>query len=95
MPRFEYAGPDPVPDGGGSIARPGEVREMGEVPSWGPWFELDGDGNRIAWHESTGVSRELERPPDPAEAEPAPPAKSPPAASKNAPAKTPAPGEGE
>ena len=88
MPRFEYAGPGPVPDGEGSVVRPSEVREMDDVPSWGPWFGLDGDGRRIAVHESTGVQYELDPPPGSpgpeAAAEPSPPARPSPTASKTA-----------
>lgn len=43
MPRFRYAGPDPVPGDDGEIVRPGEVREMDQPPDWGPWEPVPDD----------------------------------------------------
>jgi hypothetical protein len=44
LKKYAYAGPDPIPDGEGGIVRPGEVREMDELPPWGPWAEVAEDG---------------------------------------------------
>ena len=42
MARYQYAGPGPVTDPEGTeIIRPGDVREFGEEPTWGPWEPLD------------------------------------------------------
>jgi len=41
MPRYKYAGPGPVPDPEGGIVRPGDEREFGQEPDWGPWDLLD------------------------------------------------------
>lgn len=37
MPSYEYQGPGPHDDGDGGIVRPGDVREFGGEPAWGPW----------------------------------------------------------
>lgn len=41
MTAFRYAGQDPVPDGEGGVVRPGEIREFGAEPGWGPWEAVD------------------------------------------------------
>lgn len=50
--RFQYAGPGPheIPDGdGGSvILRPGDIFELDEEPSFGPWELLDGPDSEPA-----------------------------------------------
>jgi hypothetical protein len=35
--KYRYTGPGPVPDPEGEIVRPGDEREFGEEPPWGPW----------------------------------------------------------
>ena len=40
MARYQYAGPGPD-ESSGEIIRPGDVREFGEEPAWGPWELLD------------------------------------------------------
>lgn len=43
MPRYQYAGQHPVPDGHGGVIRPGDILDA--EPGFGPWTELpDGDG---------------------------------------------------
>jgi len=42
MAQYQYAGPGPHDDGEGGIVRPGDVREFGEEPDWGPWRLLPG-----------------------------------------------------
>jgi len=37
VPRYRYAGPDPVPDEDGELVHPGDVREFDADPGWGSW----------------------------------------------------------
>ena len=37
MKKYRYGGLEPVPDGEGSMVRPGEVREFKALPGYGPW----------------------------------------------------------
>lgn len=40
MARYQYTGPGPD-ESSGEIIRPGDVREFGVEPDWGPWECLD------------------------------------------------------
>jgi len=42
MSKYRYGGLEPVPDGEGSMVRPGEVREFKTLPGYGPWEPVDG-----------------------------------------------------
>ena len=42
MAKYRYAGPGPIEVlSGGEVTRPGDVREFGEEPTWGPWDLID------------------------------------------------------
>lgn len=45
MAKYRYAGPGPIEVlSGGEVTRPGDIREFGQEPSWGPWDLLpDGE----------------------------------------------------
>jgi hypothetical protein len=77
MAQYEYAGPGPIGDGDGGIVRPGDVREFGAEPDWGPWRLLD---------EPPEAAETPSQPP--ATGAPAPPPVSPGAASTPPPAPT-------
>jgi hypothetical protein len=42
MAEYEYAGPHPVTDERNELVHPGDVREFGEEPDWGPWKPTEG-----------------------------------------------------
>lgn len=87
MAKYRYAGPGPQEDGDGGLVRPGDEREFGTEPDWGPWELIE------------GVPAKPDDSGDGAQAPATPPATSPPAtppassatASTTAPAATSAP----
>jgi hypothetical protein len=78
MSKYRYGGLEPVPDGEGSMVRPGEVREFTRLPGYGPWEPVD-DGPE---------------PPREAPPRPAPPAPPPAPAAPSSTATPPAAGNG-
>jgi hypothetical protein len=81
--KYIYEGPGPQDDGDGGIVRPGDVRDFGQEPDWGPWRLAD-DPVADAPSPAPGAEMPAESPatlaPAPAPGSPAAASTAPPAA---------------